>query len=70
MWDNEWRIAQERCTTLRREAAARLLLKQAREQQARRPSLGSRILDQLGRWLIAWGWRLRVRYGVLERAER
>jgi hypothetical protein len=70
MRDNEWRIAQERYATLRREAAARLLLRQAREQQARRPSFGSRLLDQFGRWLIAWGWRLLVRYGVLEQAER
>jgi hypothetical protein len=23
----------------------------------------------LGRWLIAWGWRLRVRYGAIECCE-
>jgi hypothetical protein len=47
------------------------LLRQAQHQRAlrearRAPGLYRSAMLWLARWLVAWGWRLRVRHGTIE----
>lgn len=55
-----------------RHAQFRLEVEDARRAraQARLPGgrieLHCRLLDAFGRLMIAWGWRLRARYGAIE----
>lgn len=63
MWHHDLQAAQARHAELRREAA------NVRAQRAaRRTTRTTRqhLLDGLGQWMIALGWRLRMRYGSLE----
>lgn len=65
-WQN-YDITRERYNDLLREAAHRRLLHQIRGSDPRYSDLFyAPALARLGRWLIAWGWRLRARYGEVE----
>ncbi len=67
IYDGEqvYRIHQVRYADRVREAREARLAAQARQPAARRP-LAAPALAWLGERLIAWGWRLRARYGAIE----
>jgi hypothetical protein len=69
MLDYDLLKAQNRHAELARTAAMRRLAKRAGVERPRRASFRSRLLDRLGRSLVAWGWWLRARYGNLETAD-
>lgn len=70
MLDHDLYRAQSHHQELRHEAAEWRLARLAQSNRPRHTLLHCRALDRLGRLLVALGWRLRARYGDLERATR
>ncbi|NJM08596.1 hypothetical protein HC891_24035 [Candidatus Gracilibacteria bacterium] len=66
LWSNQV-YQEERYKALLREAEqqARFAGDEVSEANAA-PSWRDRLADRLGRFLIAWGWRLRARSGQLQ----
>jgi hypothetical protein len=64
MIPHEYLAARERQLDLLREAQLRRLVAQL--PTSPRGAFYAPALERLGRWLIAWGWRLRARYGEVE----
>ncbi|HMO55989.1 MAG TPA: hypothetical protein PKA05_03595 [Roseiflexaceae bacterium] len=67
MLEHDLYAAHERYQAMRRAAAEAQRLAQAQPEPA--PTTLPRwrwIVDHCGRWLIAWGWWLRVRSGSVE----
>jgi len=58
-------VAKQHQQDLLREAAQMRLVAEANAQQSKR-ALHAPALAWLGEQLVAWGWRLRVRYGTVE----
>ncbi|HMO57000.1 MAG TPA: hypothetical protein PKA05_04390 [Roseiflexaceae bacterium] len=67
MLHHDINAAAQRHAALRREAAELRRLHESRQAQ---PGRRRQFLDRLGQQLIAWGWRLRTRYGSLETVEQ
>lgn len=63
--ERDLRRAQDRYAALRREAEVARLVRASRPHK-RRMVWHRRLLARCGTLLIAWGWRLRARYGALE----
>ncbi len=61
-------LARERRQMLLRNTAIHRTIRASRIRPSRTESLRYWILAQIGNWLIAWGWRLRARYGFIELA--
>jgi hypothetical protein len=60
-------ITRERHQELLRAAEQHRRARAARSSTAHYPNtFYAPALARLGRWLIAWGWRLRARYGEVE----
>jgi hypothetical protein len=55
---------QERCEDLRREADRYRRVQQALAGRQGHHHFRCRAMNWLGRWLVAWGWRLQERYGA------
>lgn len=58
-------VAEQHRHDLLREAAHLRLVAEANAQQLKRV-LHASVLAWLGEQLVAWGWRLRARYGAVE----
>jgi hypothetical protein len=56
--------AQERCQDMRREADRYRLVRQALAGRRTPYPFHYRAMNWLGRWLVAWGYRLQERYGA------
>jgi hypothetical protein len=63
---NDYRIQQERHKDLLRAAEQRRRVRAALAARPRPAAAYDPLLAWLGTQLIAWGWRLRARYGALE----
>jgi hypothetical protein len=63
---NDLAISQEQYKDLIRAQNQRRLARQAMAQQKHSMANHQRLLDWLGRCMIAWGWRLRARYGYIQ----
>jgi hypothetical protein len=61
---NDVLAQQERYVDLRREVEQERLARHALNGRERRASPYRRVLAWLGQRLVAWGWRLQVRYGA------
>ena len=60
---NDVLARQERYVDLRREVEQERLARQALDGRERRARPHRHMLAWLGQRLVAWGWRLQVRYG-------
>jgi hypothetical protein len=69
MLDHDLLKAQERYTNLLNEAQEWRLACESQHTRPRHELMHSRVLDRFGKALVAWGWRLRARYGNLEAGE-
>lgn len=67
--DREMLAARDRRAALVRASELRRLMRLTRTARPRHTLLRSRALDLLGARLVAWGWRLRERYGNLDAVE-
>jgi hypothetical protein len=63
---NDYRIQQERHNDLLRAAEQQRRVRAALAAGPRPAAAYDPLLAWLGTQLIAWGWRLRARYGALE----
>ena len=66
MRDHDLLLAQDRHAALLRESETWRMARLAKTTRPRHTLLRSRALHRCGRWLVAWGWRLQLRYGNLE----
>jgi hypothetical protein len=62
-------VAREHTHDLLREARHEQEIHAAHGACARSHGLYGSAMVWLGRWMVAWGWRLRVRYGAIEFCE-
>jgi hypothetical protein len=60
---NDYGMKQEQYRDLMRAADKQRVIRQAEVKHYDGNMLRRQMLDWLGRCLIAWGWRLRARYG-------
>ena len=64
---NELMVKQKH-TDLLREAERQRLVRAALAGRRQHARFYAPMLARLGVWLVAWGWRLRARYGSIELA--
>ena len=66
MWHLNEIVAREHANDLLREAQYERDMRTARGARGRSNGRYGSAMVWLGRWLVAWGWRLRARHGAIE----